>query len=88
MSAVRPSPGEFVELARNFSVVPVWREVLADLETPVSVFLKLVGTGAGFLLESVERAERWGRYSFVGRDPVLTMVARGQIGRASCRERV
>jgi anthranilate synthase component 1 len=77
-AAIRPSAGEFVELARNFSVVPVWREVLADLETPVSVFLKLVGAGEGFLLESVEHAERWGRYSFIGRDPALTMVARGR----------
>jgi anthranilate synthase component I len=77
-AALRPSAGEFVELARRFSVVPVWREVLADLETPVSVFLKLVGAGEGFLLESVEHAERWGRYSFIGRDPALTMVARGR----------
>jgi anthranilate synthase component 1 len=76
-TAPRPSASEFVDLARRFSVVPVWREVLADLETPVSVFLKLVGAGEGFLLESVEHAERWGRYSFIGRDPALTMVARG-----------
>src|SRR5687767_15878853 len=74
---VRPSPTEFAELAQTYTVVPVWREVLADLETPVSVFLKLVGGGEGFLLESVEHGERWGRYSFVGRDPALTLVARG-----------
>src|SRR5688500_7535437 len=74
---VRPSPTEFAELAQTYTVVPVWREVLADLETPVSVFLKLVGGGEGFLLESVEHGERWGRYSFVGRDPSLTLIARG-----------
>jgi anthranilate synthase component 1 len=74
---VRPSPTEFAELAQTYTVVPVWREVLADLETPVSVFLKLVGSGEGFLLESVEHGERWGRYSFVGRDPSLTLIARG-----------
>jgi anthranilate synthase component 1 len=60
----------------------VWREVLADLETPVSAFVKLVGGRAddpsGFLLESVEHAERWGRFSFIGRDPALTMVVRGR----------
>ncbi len=76
-----PSRDEFVELAREHTVVPVWREVLADLETPVSAFAKLVGPGSddppGFLLESVEHAERWGRFSFVGRDPVLTLVVRG-----------
>ena len=55
--------------------MPVWREVLADLETPVSVFLKLVGAaGEGFLLESVEHGERWSRWSFMGRDPAATLV--------------
>src|SRR5437763_871820 len=73
---LHPSVTEFKELAQTFTVVPVWREVLADLETPVSVFLKLVGGGEGFLLESVEHGERWGRYSFVGRDPSLTLIAR------------
>ncbi len=76
--ALHPTPEAFVELAATHTVVPVWREVLADLETPVSVFLKLVGPGEGFLLESVEHAERWGRYSFIGRDPALTLVARGR----------
>ena len=73
---------DFVALARDHTVVPVWREVLADLETPVSAFVKLVGAAEddvpGFLLESVEHAERWGRFSFIGRDPALTMVVRGQ----------
>jgi len=61
-------------------VVPVWREVVADLETPVSAFLKLVGsTGSGFLLESVENGDTWGRFSFVGRDPSLVLVARNGV---------
>jgi anthranilate synthase component 1 len=79
---VRPSRDEFVKLAREHTVVPVWREVLADLETPVSAFVKLVGAAEhdppGFLLESVEHAERWGRFSFIGRDPALTLVVRGR----------
>lgn len=57
-------------------MVPVWTEVLADLETPVSAYLKLVGDAPGFLLESVEHGERWSRFSFVGRDPVATLVSR------------
>jgi len=73
---VRPSLDEFLALSRDHTVVPVWREVLADLETPVSAFLKLVGEGEGFLLESVEHGERWGRYSFIGRDPILTLILR------------
>jgi anthranilate synthase component 1 len=78
---LRPSREEFRTLAATYTVVPVWREVLADLETPVSAFVKLVGPDPkgppGFLLESVEHAQRWGRFSFLGRDPALTLVARG-----------
>jgi anthranilate synthase component 1 len=73
----RPTLDEFLALARSFTVVPVWCEVLADLETPLSAFVKLVGDREGFLLESVERAERWGRFSFLGRDPASTFVTRG-----------
>jgi anthranilate synthase component I len=75
---VRPSRDEFRALVRDYTVVPVWREVLADLETPLSAFVKLVGDREGFLLESVEHAERWGRFSFIGRDPARTFVARGR----------
>jgi anthranilate synthase component 1 len=75
---VKPSLDEFRALAREHTVVPVWREILADLETPVSAFVKLVGDGEGFLLESVEHGEHWGRFSFIGRDPALTLVVRGR----------
>ncbi|HEX9530661.1 MAG TPA: chorismate-binding protein [Acidimicrobiales bacterium] len=57
-------------------MVPVWREVLADLSTPVAAFLRVVGDEPGFLLESVEGGERWSRFSFVGRRPLATIVAR------------
>jgi anthranilate synthase component 1 len=74
---LRPTREEFRALAAGHTVVPVWRELAADLETPVSAFLKLAPGGApGFLLESVEHGERWGRFSFVGRDPSLVLVAR------------
>jgi anthranilate synthase component 1 len=76
--SVYPARDEFGALARDHSVVPVWTEVLADIETPVSAFAKLVGERDGFLLESVEHAERWGRFSFLGADPALTLVARGR----------
>jgi anthranilate synthase component 1 len=81
-AAVGLTRDDFVALARDHTVVPVWREILADLETPVSAFVKLVGAAehdpSGFLLESVEHAERWGRFSFIGRDSALTMVVRGR----------
>jgi anthranilate synthase component I len=78
---VRPTREEFVRLAADHAVVPVWREVLADLETPLSVYAKLAGGGPSFLLESAEHGERWGRYSFVGFEPFL--VLRGRDGRVS-----
>jgi anthranilate synthase component I len=73
---MRPTREEFHALAAEHTVVPVWTELLADLETPVAAYVKLVGDGNGFLLESVEHGERWARYSFVGRDPVATLVLR------------
>ena len=54
MALIKPSREEFAQLAAQHGVVPVWAELLADLETPVSVFAKLVGEGNGFLFESVE----------------------------------
>jgi anthranilate synthase component 1 len=66
-------------LARDHQVVPVWRELLADLITPVAAFARLVPEGEpGFLLESVEHGDRWGRWSFVGRRPLARLVARGR----------
>ncbi|HJP15872.1 MAG TPA: anthranilate synthase component I [Acidimicrobiales bacterium] len=73
-----PSPDRqsFQDLAKNHSVIPVWRELLADLTTPVSLFARCVGEGEGFLLESVDRGESWGRWSFIGRNPLLTLTSR------------
>ena len=74
---VRPARDEFIALAEQHGSVPVWREVLSDLETPLSVYAKLAGEGPTFLLESAEHGERWGRYSFVGADPFLVLRGRG-----------
>ena len=64
----RPERDSFVELAGRHPVVPVWQEILADTLTPVGAFLRLDPRPNGFLLESVEGGERWGRYSFLGGD--------------------
>ena len=69
------TPTEFESLAERYPVVPLAVEILADRETAVSAFEKLVGQGDGFLLESVEGGERWARWSFVGWDPAFTLVA-------------
>ncbi|MGH2785023.1 MAG: anthranilate synthase component I, partial [Actinomycetota bacterium] len=71
-----PSREEFLRLAKEHTLVPVWREVLGDLETPVGAYKKLGSEPNSFLLESVEHGERWGRYSFIGVDPFLVMTSR------------
>lgn len=73
----QPTFDRFTDLAKQGNLVPVYREILADLETPVSAFLKLDTGGDAFLLESVEGAEKWGRYSFLGFDPSLVLSSRG-----------
>lgn len=75
---LEPSLGEVRTLARPGRLVPVYAELLADLETPVSAYLKLAaGEPYAFLLESVEGGERLGRFSFIGAQPrrVLTISA-------------
>jgi len=68
----------FRRAAAKGSVAPVWKTLIADLETPVSAYLKLSeGEKYSFLLESVEGGERIGRYTYVGRDPFLTVKAWG-----------
>ena len=62
------------------NMVPVYREWRADLETPVSVFLKLAGMAPAFLLESVEQGQHLGRYSFIGLNPSLVLETRGLEG--------
>jgi len=76
---LRPSFEEFAALAVEYAIVPVFCEVVADTLTPVAAYLNIVGEANGFLLESVEGGERWGRYSFVGRAPLATIVAHGRL---------
>jgi len=73
-----PSAREFMKLSRKHSLVPVYRTVTADLETPVSAFLRIAAEEPeAFLLESVEGGEHVGRYTFIGVQPYKKMVARG-----------
>lgn len=87
--AVVPSREEYARLARRATLIPVYAELVADTETPVSALLKLGPSPYRFLLESVERGERLGRYSFVGNTASLifrskgTRVAVGRPGRES-----
>ena len=76
-----PSLPEFRELATQGNLIPVWCELLADAETPVSAFQKLDSGGYSFLLESAENSAQAGRYSFVGTDPRLVIETLGKIVR-------
>ncbi|MFP4160841.1 MAG: anthranilate synthase component I [Ectothiorhodospira sp.] len=53
-------------VAQGYNRIPVVREILADLDTPLSVYMKLAGRPYSYLLESVQGGEKWGRYSFIG----------------------
>ncbi len=68
-----PSLEEFVELAKQGNLVPVYREILADTETPVSAFMKIDDGPYAYLLESVEGGEKWARYSFLGSRPSVVL---------------
>ena len=78
-STHRPSRAEFASLLDHHVIVPVWREVLADAQTPVAAFLRLDPSPNGFLLESVEGGERWARYSFLGGDAFGVVKAIGGV---------
>ena len=73
---VRPNRQEFKNRAGEGNLIPVYTEVYADLETPVSAYLKLRRGENTFLLESVEGGTQVGRYSFLGRDPSIIFEAR------------
>jgi anthranilate synthase component 1 len=74
---IHPDRDAFDRLAAEHPLVPVWAELLADVTTPVGLFPAVAGDGPGILLESVERSERWGRYSFVAGDPAAILVVDG-----------
>jgi anthranilate synthase component 1 len=73
-----PSLEDFKEKALTSNIVPVYRDILADTETPVSAFMKIDDGGEAFLLESVEGGEKWGRYSFLGTSPMAVIKSKGR----------
>src|SRR5512140_476126 len=72
-----PSLDEFLKLADQGNLVPVFCQLLADVETPLSAYRKIKGDGESFLFESVEGGEHLGRYSFVGCNPRAVIRQRG-----------
>src|SRR6202044_1661663 len=68
----------FRELARRGNLIPLYREIIADMETPVSAFQKIDTGDHSFLFESVEKGGKFARYSFLGASPHLIFEARGR----------
>ena len=73
-----PSLNEFLKLTKQGNVIPVYKEINADLDTPVSAFLKIEQDDYAFLLESVEGQENIARYSFLGSSPSLVLRSKGK----------
>lgn len=74
----RPSLEEFKQKAKQGNLIPVYQEILADMETPVSAFLKIDDGRHSFLLESIEGGEKWARYSFLGSQPSVIVKSFGR----------
>ncbi|UCD66093.1 MAG: anthranilate synthase component I [Deltaproteobacteria bacterium] len=69
----KPDLETFINLASEAGLVPVYREIVADLDTPLTIFAKVAAYDShAFLFESLEGGEKWGRYSFIGFDPLMT----------------
>ncbi|MDD5027441.1 MAG: anthranilate synthase component I [Candidatus Omnitrophica bacterium] len=75
---IHPPLKEFIRLTRKGNVIPVYKEINADLETPVSAFLKVAKGDYAFLLESVEGQEKIARFSFLGASPSLVFKSKGR----------
>ena len=72
-----PSKKEFLRLTKRGNLIPVYKQIQADLDTPVSAFLKIKDNSEAFLLESVEGQEKVARFSFLGSDPSLVLRTKG-----------
>jgi anthranilate synthase component 1 len=75
---IYPDLREFRKLAERGNLIPVYKEILADMETPVSAFRKIDDGRYSFLLESVEGGEKWARYSFLGSRPSIVVSSSGR----------
>src|SRR5215210_4075431 len=76
-TVLKPSREEFHEMAQRGNLIPVYTELVADCETPVSAFQKIDDGGYSFLLESAEHIDKGGRYSFVGSNPRVRFESHG-----------
>ena len=69
----------FYTLAEKGNLIPVYREIMADMDTPVSAFRKIDDGRFSYLLESIEGGEKWGRFSFLGSTPSVIIRSKGTL---------
>lgn len=73
-----PEYDDFLQVKKTAGLVPLYRKIISDLDTPLTLFAKIAGQESHlFLFESMEGGEKWGRYSFIGFDPLLTFSSKG-----------
>ena len=77
LQMIHPDLNSFKQKCREGNLIPVWKEILADMETPVSAFKKIADSENAFLLESVENGQNLGRFSFLGCDPNVVFKCKG-----------
>ncbi len=77
---IKPSCDEIVELAKSYNTIPVCKEILADIITPITLLRRIAASKKRFfLLESIEGGEKWGRYSFIGYDPIMRISCKNSV---------
>ena len=75
---IYPGRKQFIRLAKKGNLIPVYKEVVADMETPVSAFMKIDSGRFSYLLESVDGGEKVARFSFMGSDPSMVFQSKGR----------
>ncbi len=73
-----PSLADFSDLAKEHNLIPIFTDLSVDLDTPVSIYSKITGDKPGFILESADTSKAFGRYSFIGADPFITVLGRSK----------
>lgn len=74
-----PPRDTFFSLTQKGNLIPVYKEIMADMDTPVSAFRKIDDGQFSYLLESIEGGEKWGRYSFLGSAPSVVIRSKGNL---------
>jgi anthranilate synthase component 1 len=77
-TVIYPELEQVLKLSEEYNIIPISLEVYADMETPISIFKRVEQNKFCFLLESVEGGEKWGRYSFIGKNPFITVTGNGE----------